>query len=314
MHGPFHVVTDLGQPGGKHEVVPDSTLIISRRAFKNNASKYYIDGKESNFTIVTTLLKNRCVDLDHKRFLILQGEVESISQMKPKAGNEHDDGLLKYLEDIIGTSKYKTPIEESATEVETLNEVCTEKNARIQHVKKEKNGLEDKKNKALTYIKDENELALKQSALYQIYIDECGDNLKVTEEAIGQMQYQLNAELDKHQGNENWIKSLEKAYQHGAKEYEALQKATQAVIKEMAKFDKEHVKYEEKRKFLNNKKTKLEKALQTSRLVYSESNSLVEKHSDDIERNTKEIAILEKNMRGEEKQLASIQDGLKGKT
>lgn len=308
----FQEVIDL--PGGKHEVVPDSTLIISRRAFKNNASKYYINTRESNFTAVTDLLKNRGVDLDHKRFLILQGEVESIAQMKPKAASEHDDGLLEYLEDIIGTSKYKSPIEESATEVETLNEACTEKNTRVQHVEKEKNSLEDKKNKALTYISEENELALKQSALYQIYLDECGDNLKVTEEAIVQMQGQLDTELEKHQGNESGIKSLEKSYKQGAKEYEALQKATQAVIKEMAKFDKEHVKYDEKKKFLVNKQNKLEKALQASRLSGSEANSLVQKHSDDIERNTREIATLEKEMRGEEKELASVRDSLKGKT
>lgn len=122
-----HFQEVMDQPDGTHQIVPNSDLIISRRAFKNNASKYYINGKESNFTIVTTLLRDRGVDLDHKRFLILQGEVESIAQMKPKAANEHDDGLLEYLEDIIGTSKYKTPIEESATEVETLNEVCVEK-------------------------------------------------------------------------------------------------------------------------------------------------------------------------------------------
>ncbi|CAF9906961.1 hypothetical protein IMSHALPRED_005404 [Imshaugia aleurites] len=308
----FQEVMDL--PDGKHEVLPDSTLIISRRAFKNNSSKYYINMQESNFTTVTTLLKERGVDLDHKRFLILQGEVESIAQMKPKAANEHDDGLLEYLEDIIGTSKYKSPIEESATEVETLNEVCTEKNARVQHVEKEKNSLEDKKNKALAYIRDENELSLKQSALYQVYIDECGDNLKVTDEAIGQMQDHLNAELEKHQGNEHGIKSIEKAYKHGVKEYEALQKATQAVIKEMAKFDKEHVKYEEKKKFLTNKQAKLEKALQSSRLSGSEALSLAQKHSDDIERNVKEIAGLEKSMREEEKELATIRDALKGKT
>ena len=252
--------------------------------------------------------------LDHKRILILQGEVESIAQMKPKAANEHDDGLLEYLEDIIGTSKYKSPIEESATEVETLNEICTEKNARVQHVEKEKNGLEDKKNKALAYIRDENELALKQCALYQVYIDECGDNLKVTNEAIGQMQGQLNLELEKHQGNENGIKSIEKAYKHGVKEYETLQKATQAVIKEMARYDKEHVKYEEKKKFLANKQTKLEKALQSSRLSGSEANSLAQKHSDDIERNTKEIAALERSMLEEEKELAKIREALKGKT
>ena len=308
----FQEVMDL--PGGRHEVMPDSTLIISRKAFKNNASKYYINTKESNFTDVTTLLRERGVDLDHKRFLILQGEVESIAQMKPKAANEHDDGLLEYLEDIIGTSKYKSPIEESATEVDTLNEVCTEKSARVQHVEKEKNGLEDKKNKALAYIKDENELALKQSALYQIYIDECEDNLKVTDEAIGQMQGQLNAELEKHQGSEDGIRSLEKAYKIGSKEYEKMQKATQEVLKEMAKYDKEHVKHEEKKKFLTTKQAKLEKALNTSRLAGSEAASLVQRSSDDIERNTKEITGLEKEMHKEEKELSSVRDALKGKT
>lgn len=308
----FQEVMDL--PGGKHEIVPNSSLVISRRAFKTNASKYYINARESNFTAVTDLLKERGVDLDHKRFLILQGEVESIAQMKPKAANEHDDGLLEYLEDIIGTSKYKTPIEESATEVETLNEVCTEKNNRVQHVEKEKNALEGKKNQALAYIRDENELAMKQSALYQVYIDECGDNLRVTEEAIEQTQGQLNDELEKHKGNESGIKSLEKAYRHGAKEYETLQKATQAVVKEMARFDKENVKFDEKKKFLTNKQNKLEKALQTSRLSASEAKSLVQKHSDDIERNSKEIATLEKNLRTEEKELLAVRDGLKGKT
>jgi len=302
------------QPGGKHEVVPDSTLIISRKAFKNNASKYYINARESNFTVVTTLLRDRGVDLDHKRFLILQGEVESIAQMKPKAANEHDDGLLEYLEDIIGTSKYKTPIEESAAEVEVLNEVCVEKRARVQHVEKEKNSLEDKKNRALAYLKDENELALKQSSLYQVYMDECGDNIKVAEEAIGQMQGQLDAELEKHQGNEDGIKELEKQYKRGAKDIDALERTTQAVIKEMAKFDKENVKFEEKKKFLSGKQKKLEKSLQTSRLAASESNSLIQKHSDDVERNAVQIAVLEKSMRVEEKELASIRESLKGKT
>ena len=308
----FQEVMDL--VGGTTETLPDSDLVISRRAFKNNASKYYINGKESNFTNVTDLLKNRGVDLDHKRFLILQGEVESIAQMKPKAPTEHDDGLLEYLEDIIGTSKYKSPIEESAVEVERLNEICTEKNVRVQHVEKEKNGLEDKKNLALAYIKDENELALKRSALYQVYIGECDDNVKVTQEAISQMQGQLDAESEKHQGNEDGIKGLEKAYKRGAKELEILQKATQAVVKEMARFDKEHVKFDEKKKFLINKQNKLEKGQQTSRLSGAESDSLIQKHSDDIERNSKEIGSLETTMQAEEKELQSVRDSLKGKT
>ncbi|KAF2835779.1 condensin subunit Cut3 [Patellaria atrata CBS 101060] len=308
----FQEVMDM--PRGGSQPVPDSTLIISRRAFKNNSSKYYINGKESSFTIVTTLLKDKGVDLDHKRFLILQGEVESIAQMKPKAANEHDDGLLEYLEDIIGTSKYKTPIEESAARTETLNEVCLEKSSRVQHVEKEKNGLEDKKNKAIAFIRDENELATKQSALYQIFIDECGDNLQATTETIGQVQAELDEELRKHQGSEEEIKALQKQYKTGSKEYESLEKQTQAVIKEMAKLDKENVKFDEKKKFLANKQKKLDKSLESSKFATSEAETTIRQSSDDIERNCQEISDLEKEMKTEEKELASIRESLKGKT
>lgn len=234
--------------------------------------------------------------------------------MKPKAANEHDDGLLEYLEDIIGTSKYKAPIEESAAEVDTLNEVCTEKSSRVQHVEKEKTNLEDKKDRALAFVRDENELAFKQSALYQVYLDECGDNLKVTDEAIVQMQTQLNAELQKHGGTGDEIKELETSFKHGSKELESLQKATQAVLKEMAKYDKEKVKHEEKKKFFRSKHSKQEKALHSSRLAASEAKSLIQKHTDDVERNTKEIASLEQEMEKEEQDLAAVRESLKGKT
>jgi structural maintenance of chromosome 4 len=40
--------------------------------------------------------------------------VEQISMMKPKAQGPHDEGLLEYLEDIIGSNKYVADIETSA--------------------------------------------------------------------------------------------------------------------------------------------------------------------------------------------------------
>ncbi|KAK4444971.1 putative nuclear condensin complex subunit smc4 protein [Podospora aff. communis PSN243] len=308
----FQEVMDV--PGGAPQVIPDSALVISRKAFKNNSSQYYINGKTSNFTTVTTLLRDRGVDLDHKRFLILQGEVESIAQMKPKAGNEHEDGLLEYLEDIIGTSKYKAPIEESATEVETLNEICLEKSGRVQHVEKEKNSLEDKKNKALSFIRDENELAMKQAALYQLYISECDDNLAVTEEAIGQMQAQLDEELEKHNGSEQVIKQLEKSYSRGSKEYDAQEKETQSLIKEMTKFDQERVKFDEKRKFLADKRKKLEKTINNAENSAAEADQTIEQCAEDIETRGQEVAELETLIKKEEAELTKIRESLKGKT
>ncbi|TLD19531.1 RecF/RecN/SMC protein [Venturia nashicola] len=308
----FQEVVD--HPGGTTEVVPDSTLVVSRRAFKNNSSSYYINGKTSNFTIVTTLLRDKGIDLDHKRFLILQGEVESIAQMKPKAANEHDDGLLEYLEDIIGTSKYKTPIEESAAQVEEFNEVCVEKSNRVQHVEKERNGLEDKKEKALAYIRDENELSMRQAALYQVCIEESNDTLQVSQEATAKIQAQLDEEMAKHQGNEQEIKRLEKQYKSTTKEYEKLEQQSQTVLKEVAKLDKETVKFEEKKKFLANKQKKLEKTMETSKFAAAEAGITIKNTTDDINRNSAQIEDLQQDMQQEEKELASIRDSLKGKT
>ncbi|KAI5361370.1 putative P-loop containing nucleoside triphosphate hydrolase, SMCs flexible hinge superfamily [Septoria linicola] len=308
----FQMVMDL--PGGAVEVVPDSQLVVSRRAFKNNSNKYYINGRTSDFTTVTTLLKDRGIDLDHKRFLILQGEVESIAQMKPKAATEHDDGLLEYLEDIIGTSKYKTPIDEAATETETLNEVCLEKSTRVQHVEKEKNGLEDKKEKALAYLRDENDLASKQSALYQIYIAECGDNIQVSEEAIAQIEGQLGEELGRHQEAEAEIKAVEKQHKSESKVYDKMEKEAAAVKKQVDDMDKAGVKYEEKKKHLKNKEKKLEKTRETSKFEIAQAANLSKQAADDVERLTGEIQSLEERMQAEDQELAQIRESLKGKT
>lgn len=74
--------------------------------------------------------------------------------MKPKAPNEHEDGLLEYLEDIIGTSKYKEPIEETLVEVDKLNEERSEKLNRLRVVERDKSGLEEKKKEAEAWLRN----------------------------------------------------------------------------------------------------------------------------------------------------------------
>ncbi len=56
--------------------------------------------------------------------------------------NEHEDGLLEYLEDIIGTTKYKQPIEDAQLEVDALSEERGEKMNRLRMVEREKSSLE----------------------------------------------------------------------------------------------------------------------------------------------------------------------------
>lgn len=96
--------------------------------------------------------------------------------MKPKAPSEHEDGLLEYLEDIIGTSSYKEPIDLSLAEMEKLTEERTEKLNRLRIVEKEKNSLEDKKKEAEDYLRLQNEHVRALSRLWQWYLWKCLQN------------------------------------------------------------------------------------------------------------------------------------------
>lgn len=93
--------------------------------------------------------------------------------MKPKAPSEHEDGLLEYLEDIIGTSRYKAPIEDALAEMERLQEDRGERLGRLRLVEREKNALEEKKREAEDYLRLQNEHVRALSRLWQWYLWKC---------------------------------------------------------------------------------------------------------------------------------------------
>uniref|UniRef100_A0A8C0Z9V2 Structural maintenance of chromosomes protein 4 n=1 Tax=Cyanistes caeruleus TaxID=156563 RepID=A0A8C0Z9V2_CYACU len=63
----------------------------------------------------------------NQRWNVLLGEVEQIAMMKPKGQTEHDEGMLEYLEDLIGSARLKEPIQTLCRRVELLNERRGEK-------------------------------------------------------------------------------------------------------------------------------------------------------------------------------------------
>ncbi|KAK9243508.1 RecF/RecN/SMC [Lipomyces tetrasporus] len=309
-----HFQNVVDNENGTTTAVPDSKLVVCRRAYKNNTSKYSINDRDSNYGEVTSLLRERGIDLDHKRFLILQGEVESIAQMKPKAQNENDDGLLEYLEDIIGTSKYKKPIEESAKEVEALNEICHEKVGRLDIVQKEKSSLEDARKAALKYIHDENELTMKRSALFQLYVANCLENIQVTEELLASLATQLEQELENNKGNEDEIDSLNSQYKDAAKDLENLQSQAKAAAKTLAKHERDAVQLTEKKKHIIAKKEKLTKVIASSKLSISSSSGWMTNYDEEMEKLTGEIAELKRDLQAEQATFEEIKTSLEGKT
>ncbi|EEB05847.2 condensin complex subunit Cut3 [Schizosaccharomyces japonicus yFS275] len=280
--------------------VPSSRISIRRTAFKNNTSKYF--------------LNNKGVDLDHKRFLILQGEVESIAQMKPRALNDNDDGLLEYLEDIIGTSKYKTAIEESQEQLVGLNDVCLEKEHRFKLVENERSALERQKTEVVTHLLKENTLALKRSALYQLYLMEFGNKKSLLQGVINNLNENLESGRQKYKVNEDKIQELNS-------ELQQLQQSSVSATKKEAelkaiyrKNEQKLVQTEELLKHLRSKLKKLIKQMDSTTLKHSAAKSSLENHEETIKDKFAELQSVKGKLETEQKQLSITMENLREKT
>ncbi|BAM39831.1 uncharacterized protein TOT_020000102 [Theileria orientalis strain Shintoku] len=114
----YYMVKNNGKPLQSMKV----EMVISREVSSDNTSKYRLNGTVCTQKQISNALKSYGMDLYNNRFLILQGEVEQISQMKPKATKPDEEGLLEYLEDIIGTNQYLEQINQAFEKYEELQE------------------------------------------------------------------------------------------------------------------------------------------------------------------------------------------------
>jgi structural maintenance of chromosome 4 len=305
---------EQGLKSEEFEVVKGTELSIARAAYRNGSSKYFINDNTSNHGEVTTLLKSRGVDLEHKRFLILQGEVESIAQMKPKAQTEHDDGLLEYLEDIIGTSKYKDPINELNTEIEALNENRMERLNRVKHVEKEMNALEGRKEEAEAYMMAENEVALLQSTLYQVHVYEQQLKVNASMERTEALQGELQGELEHNKALIDSLKHVQITFKEKSTACKKITDAADELNQALAQAEKKEAALSEKKKHAATKHNKLSKALEKDRHTRLEMVQTIENLEHDIQTAAKDTTEAEELLQKEEAELAVITNSLKGKT
>lgn len=180
----FKEIRDL--PNDDFEEVANSQFILSREVYKNSSSKYLLNNQEISFEKLCTILEKKGIDLKHNRFLILQGEVEQISMMKPKAANPGDIGLLEFLEDIIGTSRYVNVIEKFGKNIDDLSEIKQQKANRLKHLHGELGQLEDIKNNATDYYKKEKQQFMiinleKVVYMYEVNLELDKLNAKISE-------------------------------------------------------------------------------------------------------------------------------------
>ncbi|KAJ1819544.1 Structural maintenance of chromosomes protein 4 [Coemansia sp. RSA 2599] len=300
--------------GSTSEDIAGSELVVTRTATQNNQSKYLVNGRVSSYTEVTALLRKKGIDLDHKRFLILQGEVENIAQMKPMGQTENEVGLLEYLEDIIGTSAYKAQIEEARKQVDELNSQRSERLHRVKIVEKEKNSLEDKKNEAVAFIKTENELTLQKSQLYQKRLYECGAKVEALQGKFDKAQREHQRERQRFSEFRNETKTLEENRDLITKELQVLEQRAKEASSELSRFEREEVQLQVNRKHIKGKVKKLREAGDKDAHTIAQTRTTIGTLETDSTNARAEIVDLEQRLETERAQLEEISEGMRGKT
>ncbi|KAM9317041.1 structural maintenance of chromosomes protein 4 [Gastrophryne carolinensis] len=309
-----HFQKIIDKEGDEYEVIPKSNFYVSRTAYKDNSSVYHISGKKSTFKDVGALLRSHGIDLDHNRFLILQGEVEQIAMMKPKGQTEHDEGMLEYLEDIIGSERLKKPIEVLCRRVEALNQQRGEKLNRVKLVEKEKDALEGEKNNAVAFLTMENETFKMKNHVCQYYIHEMQKRIREEEQEKEKIQEDTKEITEKSSALVEEMKEKNKALKDVEKEMNKINKFVEDSREKFTQLDLQDVDVREKLKHAKSKVKKLQKQLQKDKEKVEELKSVPGNSQKVIEESSSKKDTLEKQKEKEEEKLKEVMDSLKKET
>jgi len=254
----FQEILDTGEGDEDYEVVEGSGVVVSRLARRDNSSQYQIDGKNASFKKVAEFLGSKGIDLDNNRFLILQGEVEMISMMPPKGKTENDEGLLEYLEDIIGSNKYVEEANKAADKVEALTEVRQEKLNRVKAAEKEKDGLAGAKAEAQALVGKDREIRRKKNILYQIHAMYALREGKGAYDQREELHERLEAERAKLSAADERVSEIESGLAAQTKEYNKTHAQLTKTKEEFSAYERQDIQMKENIKFEKGNIKKLE--------------------------------------------------------
>ncbi|XP_030430522.1 structural maintenance of chromosomes protein 4 isoform X1 [Gopherus evgoodei] len=309
-----HFQKIVDKEGDDYEVIPNSNFCVSRTAYRDNSSVYHISGKKKTFKDVGILLRSHGIDLDHNRFLILQGEVEQIAMMKPKGQNEHDEGMLEYLEDLIGSGRLKDPIQVLCRRVEMLNEQRGEKLNRVKMVEKEKDALEGERNKAIEFLSLENKMFKEKNRICQYYIYDLQNRITDMETQKKKIHEDTKDINTKNSKLADEMKVKNKALKDVEKKLNKITKFIEENKEKFTQLDLQDVTVREKLKHAKSKAKKLLKQLEKDKEKVEQFKHVPGNSETIISEASSKKEVLEKEKEREEEKLKQVMDSLKQET
>lgn len=294
------------------DIIEGSEFTISRTANKDNSSYYCIDDRRVQFKDVSNLLQSHGIDLRYNRFLILQGEVEQISLMKPKAEDDSEAGMLEFLEDIIGTTRLKAPLEQINQRVNELNELRAEKINRCKLVQKEKDALESVKNEAITYLKMENRLIKKQACLYELQKQKSVEVLESVRKEFNEAEEILKEAMEGLDDIKEKQKLKQQECDQISAQFEALNKQLEAANEKYKALEKEGVQNRCKNTNTMEKGKKILADKEGVQEMLKEAVAELPKLEEQIEENQTRHKDLQETLTEAEEELSKLRGTLEG--
>ncbi|KAL3910268.1 MAG: hypothetical protein SGILL_007759, partial [Bacillariaceae sp.] len=307
----FQEIIDTGNGDEDYNVVSNTETVVTRIAKKDNSSTYKLNGKNSSFKDIASYLDSKGIDLDNNRFLILQGEVEMISMMSPKGKTENDEGLLEYLEDIIGSSKFVEATNEAAEKVDSLSEVRQEKLNRVKAVEREKDNLEGAKQEAEALLKAEREIRRKESILYQIHAMKAQKEVTKYSEQRDSITDKLAAERERVAQAQQRIDEIESGLTEQRLDYETSFAELTRTKEEFAAYERRDIKLRETVKHERSNKKKLGEKMKAEEKKETKATEKKDKAEQRIPKLEEEIEVLTESKATEDAKLEEIEEETK---
>ncbi|KAJ8388658.1 hypothetical protein AAFF_G00130670 [Aldrovandia affinis] len=275
-----HFQKIIDKEGDDYEVILNSKFSVSRSASKDNSSAYYISGKKATFKDVGALLRSHGIDLDHNRFLILQGE----------------------------------PIQTLCCRTEQLNEQRGEKLNRVKMVEKEKSALEGEKDAAVEFLSLENEIFNKRSYLFQYYVHDLQKKVTEKEEEKQEIQEDTKELTEKTNKLAEEMKEKNQGLKNVEKKLGKLTKFIEGQKEKFTQLDLQDVEVREKLKHTKTKSKKLQKQLQKDKEKLEEVRNIPASSEKTITEATATRESLERQKATQEEKLKKVMESLKEET
>lgn len=234
--------------------------------------------------------------------------------MKPKGETEDDTGFLEFLEEIIGSSRLKEPIEQFFAKVQEANEIRAEKLNRVKVIQVEKDALEVLKNEAVSFLDKQNTKSHIQNELYQInklQHSKIYEQVKATYDEANEL-FQTEMEKVKEILEEKNKINLE--LEKLKEDYEKLTTQTEELNEKFKETERKDADVRAKIKNNKNKGKKLVNEIESERERLEELKKEPEKLKNDIEQFEQRKAVLEEELKTAEECLTNAMNSIQEDT